>query len=92
VEIAAHSTDTTVVLEISDSGPGFQEGRSEALFEAFTRGQRESTVSGIGLGLAIARRIIEAHGGRIEAHARAPQGARLVITLPAGQPPTVDSP
>ncbi|KAI5929288.1 KN motif and ankyrin repeat domain-containing protein 3 [Manis javanica] len=55
--------------------------RVETLFEPFTRGTAESTVSGIGLGLALVRGIVEAHGGRIEAAAARPAGTHLHATL-----------
>jgi two-component system sensor histidine kinase KdpD len=61
------------------------------LFEPFTRGQQESAVAGIGLGLALAKRIIQAHGATIEAQPQATSGIRFVITLPAGHPPSMES-
>ncbi|WP_027014170.1 DUF4118 domain-containing protein [Comamonas composti] len=79
-------------LGLRDQGPGLPAGLvAESLFEPFTRGQAESTVSGIGLGLALARRIVEAHGGRIKAMAAEPgPGTEFVIHLPVGEPPPMD--
>ena len=48
-------------------------------------------MAGIGLGLALAKRIVEAHGGRIEAQPHADAGLSFVITLPAGQPPSMET-
>ena len=62
------------------------------MFEKFERGQGESATPGVGLGLAICRAIVEAHGGTIEGHNREAegvvQGARFDITLPCGTPPS----
>ncbi len=74
-------------ITVSDDGPGIPAGREAWLFEKFTRGSDESSVSGVGLGLAIVRAIVEAHGGTVRAENRVPHGARFVIRLPAGSPP-----
>ncbi|MFB9242640.1 DUF4118 domain-containing protein [Massilia antarctica] len=74
-------------LRVDDDGPGFPAGRAETLFEKFARGERESAKPGVGLGLAICRAIIEAHGGKIEACASPIGGASLVVNLPLGTPP-----
>lgn len=88
----ARSRSDTVLLTLDDHGPGLPKGREERVFEKFERGQRESALPGVGLGLAICRAIVEAHGGTIEGHNREAggvvQGARFVITLPRGKPPS----
>ena len=77
-------------LSVEDNGPGLPPGREEALFEKFTRGHSESHLPGVGLGLAICRAIMQAHGGRIWAERAAPQGgARFSLALPLGQPPAL---
>jgi len=92
IEITASQIDERIVLEVADSGPGCPSGIApEQLFEAFSRGQQESAVSGIGLGLALVRRIVEAHGGRVVARPRVPNGLCFVISLPAGQPPSMET-
>lgn len=77
------------VLRISDQGPGWPGGGDgEALFAKFQRGHAESAIPGIGLGLAICRSIVEAHGGRITAWSSdtgAHRGAQFTVELP--QPP-----
>ncbi|MES2300213.1 MAG: ATP-binding protein [Pseudomonadota bacterium] len=77
------------LLEVTvyDNGPGLPAGREEAIFEKFTRGERESPIPGVGLGLAICRAIMQAHGGSIRAAAATEGGAAFIFTLPLGVPP-----
>jgi two-component system sensor histidine kinase KdpD len=69
-------------VAVEDTGPGLPQGREEEVFESFARGENEPARKGAGLGLAITRAIIEAHGGEIRAERRAEKGARFVFTLP----------
>jgi signal transduction histidine kinase len=81
---AASGTDHTVVLEVDDEGPGIAPDELERVFERFYRGDGRSGADGggAGLGLAIARWIVDLHGGTIRAERRAPRGSRMVVTLP----------
>jgi two-component system sensor histidine kinase KdpD len=72
-----------VRVTVDDDGPGFPAGDPARLFEKFQRGSGEGTVVGVGLGLAICRAIVRAHGGEIEAQRRTGGGSRLLLTLPA---------
>ena len=94
IEIAAWPEAGQVVVSVADHGSGLPRGREELLFEKFERGQKESATPGVGLGLAICRAIVQAHGGTIRGENRdagaTPCGARFVITLPRGQPPHDD--
>jgi two-component system sensor histidine kinase KdpD len=74
---------------VSDNGPGIPAGREEAIFEKFTRGDQESAIPGVGLGLAICRAIIEAHGGTIRAGRSDEGGAAFAFTIPIGTPPVM---
>jgi signal transduction histidine kinase len=65
-------------IEIADNGPGILAGKLNEVFEPFYT----TKPHGMGMGLSIARTIIEAHGGRISAESRADQGALFRITLP----------
>jgi two-component system sensor histidine kinase KdpD len=78
-----------VRVMVYDNGPGLPRGREEAIFEKFTRGEKESAKPGVGLGLAICRAIVEAHGGSIGAANSPLGGAAVVFTLPVGTPPQV---
>lgn len=91
IEVRVRHEGGSVLIEVSDSGPGLPPVAVDKLFDPFERGRRESAVAGAGLGLALARRIVQAHGGKIEARQRHPHGAVFVLTLPASPPPEVES-
>lgn len=90
IEVLGRRSNGGVLLEVSDAGPGLPPVAPEKLFDPFERGRKESSVAGAGLGLALARRIVTAHGGTIEARPRAPHGAVFAVTLPA-PPPQMES-
>ena len=90
IEISASVEDRAVRVTVADRGPGFAPGEEARIFEKFYRGQEAGTRAGAGLGLAIARGIVEAHGGRIRAEPRPGGGALFRFTLPlATEPPEV---
>jgi two-component system sensor histidine kinase KdpD len=90
IGIGADVRDDKIEVRVEDDGPGLPRGREETLFRKFERGDKEGSTPGVGLGLAICRAIVEAHGGRIRAENRAPHGACLAFTLPRGEPPRVE--
>jgi len=67
-----------VWLRVRDNGPGIPPELRPRLFDPFTT----SREGGTGLGLALARKVVQAHGGSIEVHPAAPQGTEFVVTLP----------
>jgi len=73
-----------LLLRVEDSGEGLPEEAPERMFERFWRADRARSGSGAGLGLAIARGLVEAHGGRIWAENRPQGGACISFTLPLG--------
>jgi two-component system, OmpR family, sensor histidine kinase KdpD len=87
VTLAAEVIADQLSVSVSDNGPGLPAGREEAVFQKFTRGDRESATPGVGLGLAICRAIVESHQGKIVATHRPGGGARFAFTLPLGHPP-----
>ena len=68
-----------LLVTVADRGPGVPAESLVVMFEPFTRLEGSAAVRGVGLGLAIARRAVELHGGRIDAAAR--EGGGLVMTL-----------
>ncbi len=90
IGVTASAATDRLSVEVWDEGPGLPAGREQALFEKFTRGQAESAVPGVGLGLAICRVIVEAHGGQIQAATRAAGGASFVFTLPLEPSPPLE--
>ena len=90
VEISASVEDAAVRVTVADRGPGFAPGEEARIFEKFYRGHDAGARTGAGLGLAIARGIVEAHGGRITAESRPGGGAVFRFSLPlAAEPPEV---
>lgn len=75
-----------VVVEVSDSGPGIDPGRREAIFEPFTSEETPEGQVGSGLGLAIARSLARALGGDLSAGESPRGGARFTLVLPAEAP------
>lgn len=78
VEASVAAERRSVVFTVRDSGPGIPKGDEERIFEPFVTGR----VRGVGLGLAITRRVVELHGGRITASNRPEGGAELRLVLP----------
>jgi two-component system sensor histidine kinase KdpD len=87
VTIAARAEDGRLLVAVCDDGPGLPAGREDALFEKFVRGQQESPIAGVGLGLAICRAIVEAHGGAMRAWNQPGAGACFEFSLALGEPP-----
>jgi two-component system sensor histidine kinase/response regulator len=90
VLVSAVHRDGEVVVSVADTGVGMPAEDLPRIFDAFYRGRaREGGVTGAGIGLALARRIVEAHGGSITATSDPGRGSVFVITLPAyGTPAT----
>ena len=81
VTVSAEHTENRLVIIIEDNGPGLPHGMEEKIFEKFIRGAEGYIVPGVGLGLAISRAILEAHGCEIKAENRPEGGARFIIYI-----------
>jgi two-component system, OmpR family, sensor histidine kinase KdpD len=86
IEIRARADGAELVVEVADRGPGLPAGAQERIFAKFYRPD-EGERRGVGLGLAICRGFVEAHGGRIHAENREGGGAIFRVTLPLGEGP-----
>jgi two-component system, OmpR family, sensor histidine kinase KdpD len=81
ITVRARSEERHIVVEVLDSGPGIPPGSEIRIFEKFYRSSRVG-ISGAGLGLAICKGIVEAHGGTLSAENRPEGGAQFSMTLP----------
>jgi two-component system OmpR family sensor kinase len=86
VETAFDSAARQLLLRVIDAGPGIADDELFDLFTPFFRGANTQRTKGYGLGLAIARRSIEAHGGIIRASNQPGAGLCVEILLPVGEP------
>ena len=84
IEVSAARDDSMLVVSVADHGPGLAPGEENKVFEKFYRGPR-TRPGGLGLGLSIARQLVEAHGGQIVAQNQENGGARFSIRLPIGE-------
>lgn len=82
VVVRAVAAGTFVRFSVEDTGPGIPVAQQEGLFDRFYRSRAGNEPPGIGLGLAIARGVVEAHGGTIDVERDRPQGACVWFTLP----------
>ena len=85
IEVSAARDDSMLVFSVADYGPGLAPGEENKVFEKFYRGPGTAP-GGLGLGLSIARQLVEAHGGQVVAQNRQNGGARFSIMLPIGEP------
>ena len=83
-DVSVRLTDTEIVVHIDDAGPGIPESQLQAVFEPFYRANRER--AGTGLGLYIARELVQRQGGRLTLQNRSEGGLRATVALPRDTP------
>ncbi|HEX6907082.1 MAG TPA: ATP-binding protein, partial [Terriglobales bacterium] len=83
VRITAERKDGAIAVSVSDRGPGIDSFEQSLIFDKFYRGRgHRSTIQGTGMGLAIAKAIVEAHGGTINVTSQLGQGSVFSFALP----------
>ena len=87
ITVSARINEQHLIVTVSDNGSGLAVGMEKQIFAKFTRGDKESAQTGVGLGLAICQAIIHAHDGTIEASNLSTGGASFSFKLPANEPP-----
>jgi len=87
VDIGLSGTEQDVTITVSDEGPGIPESEKERVFLRFERAAPMRNFGGLGLGLYVARQIVEAHGGEISLVPHRPSGAQFIIRLPRSHLP-----
>ena len=84
VKVTAGASKLDTWIEVADSGPGIVLSEQDQVFEPFFRSRQERRFpQGLGLGLTIARDLVEAHGGTLELESRPGEGSRFTIHLPS---------
>ena len=82
IVIGAKSSEKSVIIYVADHGPGISEDEQTRIFDKFYRGSRGQHLKGTGMGLAIAREIIRAHGEEIWVRSNLDQGSEFCFSLP----------
>ncbi len=82
VRIAARHDESTVIVSVSDTGPGIPQEHAEAIFDKFRQVPGAGRIHGTGLGLAIVKHIIQTHGGRVWVLSEPGNGSTFLFQLP----------
>lgn len=82
IQVEVNTTQSNVIISISDEGKGLPEDETDRIFEPFYRGPNVGKIPGTGLGLALAKQFVELHKGKITFHSKVNEGTTFFITLP----------
>ncbi len=89
IHITVEARGSEVVTSVADHGPGVDEMEQEMIFEKFYRGRNQRMlIQGTGMGLAIAKAIVELHGGQMNLTSQLGRGSLFYFSLPTAQPPS----
>jgi signal transduction histidine kinase len=83
ITLSGRTSGSNIVLAVHDTGPGIPHEEQEAIFRRFQRGSSGARGPGLGLGLAMARGIVEGHGGRLSVDSTPGSGTTFFVTLPS---------
>ncbi len=86
IQVSSEVLDGQVLVTVADEGPGMPAHVQDHLFDRFYRGEADPAVPGFGLGLPIAKALVEGQGGRITVESQVAQGSRITIALPCVPP------
>ena len=92
VTLAARRVEGGVALSVSDTGPGVPSEDFARIFDKFERGNAPAHKSGVGLGLALVKSIVELHGGRVELNSVAGIGTAVMCFVPDAPPTPTPTP
>jgi signal transduction histidine kinase len=87
VDLSVRDLYSCVRIEVQDTGPGLADGLGERAFDPYVRGTPRSEHTGLGLGLATVKRLVEAHGGKVRVRSEPGTGCLFWFELPKGAPP-----
>jgi two-component system, OmpR family, sensor histidine kinase KdpD len=91
ITLSSELSEDRLLVTVSDLGPGIEESDQHFVFDKFFRGKQRGRVQGSGMGLAIARAILRAHGGGIEVKSSAQDGTSFTFWLPTDRQSTANS-
>jgi signal transduction histidine kinase len=88
ITLRARKADSDLIIEVQDEGMGVSAEEQKQIFNPYHRVQQDTQkYPGIGLGLAVSRQIVEAHGGKIWVESQLGQGSIFIVKLPLNQAP-----
>ena len=90
VDIALSTDEDTCRIDVTDTGTGIAATDQATIFEAFRQAPGAAGLEGTGLGLTLARQLVEAHGGTIDLESEVGRGSRFSVVLPRGRVATVE--
>jgi two-component system phosphate regulon sensor histidine kinase PhoR len=94
IAVTARAVEDSVAIRVADNGPGIPEPEQKRIFEKFYRAKDplDRTIEGSGLGLAMVKHIMQAHGGKVSVESQPGAGATFTLTLPAATPASAAQP